>query len=370
MARQKGSASFSGTLEILAGGPVDARTIVPTKADLTVSENFPYKYVGMVVSVQSECIAYMLTDLDTTDITHWKAIGSDTGQTIQVDTLPTATSELEGTIYQYVGATTAALTNGFFYKCVESTETAGTYLWTAIPTTDAIPSSKKGAANGVAELDANGLVPASQLPSYVDDVIEGYYDSTLGKFYEESTHTTEIDGEAGKIYIDLTDAPSVSTYRWSGSAFYKIVDEDLKIQFTTMPTAGDYVGKVIQYIGTTTASYTSGYFYESVEDLENPGTYIWQAVNVQDSGSEAVVLTGTMTAANWSNNEQSVTVTGLATTDNGTIGLLDTATSAQIEAAASAEIRVSGISANTVTFTCGTTPEIDIPFGILLYKNV
>ena len=36
-----------------------------------------------------------------------------------------------------------------------------------------IPTSEKGKANGVATLDASGLVPSSQLPSYVDDVIEG-----------------------------------------------------------------------------------------------------------------------------------------------------------------------------------------------------
>ena len=82
-----------------------------------------------------------------------------------------------------------------------------------------LDSSLKGTANGVAELDATGRVPSSQLPSYVDDVIEGYlYD---GKFYEEDTHTTEIVGESGKIYIDLaTD----KTYRWSGTVFVVISD--------------------------------------------------------------------------------------------------------------------------------------------------
>jgi len=75
----------------------------------------------------------------------------------------------------------------------------------------------KGAANGVAELDANGKVPASQLPSFVDDVIEGYlYNS---KFYKEAAHTTEITGETGKIYVDLS---TELTYRWSGSVFAEI----------------------------------------------------------------------------------------------------------------------------------------------------
>ena len=82
---------------------------------------------------------------------------------------------------------------------------------------DKLDASLKGAANGLAELDANGKVPSSQLPAYVDDVIEGYYYN--GKFYKEAAHTTEITGETGKIYVDL---PSNKTYRWGGSAYAEI----------------------------------------------------------------------------------------------------------------------------------------------------
>lgn len=81
----------------------------------------------------------------------------------------------------------------------------------------AIPTSAKGANSGVAELDATGKVPASQLPSYVDDVIEGYYYNS--KFYEDSAHTTEITGTTGKIYVDLS---TNKTYRWSGSGYTEI----------------------------------------------------------------------------------------------------------------------------------------------------
>ena len=75
----------------------------------------------------------------------------------------------------------------------------------------------KGKPNGLAELDSNGKVPSSQLPSYVDDVIEGYYYNS--KFYKESSHTTEIDGESGKIYTDLGNN---KTYRWSGTTYTEI----------------------------------------------------------------------------------------------------------------------------------------------------
>ncbi|MDO4268694.1 MAG: hypothetical protein Q4C73_09475 [Eubacteriales bacterium] len=80
-----------------------------------------------------------------------------------------------------------------------------------------LDANQKGAANGVAELDAAGKVPAAQLPSYVDDVVEGYVAD--GKLYGEEAHATEITCESGKIYVDLA---TNKTYRWSGSALAEI----------------------------------------------------------------------------------------------------------------------------------------------------
>lgn len=73
---------------------------------------------------------------------------------------------------------------------------------------NAIPSSTKGVANGVASLDANGKVPSSQLPSYVDDVLE-----------YSSKSSFPSSGESGKIYVDTT---TNKTYRWGGSAYVEI----------------------------------------------------------------------------------------------------------------------------------------------------
>lgn len=92
--------------------------------------------------------------------------------------------------------------------------------------------TKKGTWENFATLDSNGKVPSSQLPSYVDDIIEGYLYS--GSFYEEDSHTTVITPESGKIYIDLS---SNKTYRWSGTVYVEI-SESLAIG-TTQGTAAD-----------------------------------------------------------------------------------------------------------------------------------
>lgn len=69
-------------------------------------------------------------------------------------------------------------------------------------------STLKGAVNGVAELDESGKVPSSQLPSYVDDVLEF-----------DSQSAFPGTGESGKIYVAKD---TNKTYRWSGSAYVEI----------------------------------------------------------------------------------------------------------------------------------------------------
>ena len=71
-----------------------------------------------------------------------------------------------------------------------------------------IAATEKAANNGVATLDATGKVPSSQLPSFVDDVIEAANFAAL-----------PAEGEGGKIYVTLDDN---KTYRWGGSAYAEI----------------------------------------------------------------------------------------------------------------------------------------------------
>lgn len=93
----------------------------------------------------------------------------------------------------------------------------------------AIPSSQKGVANGVASLDENGKVPAAQLPSYVDDVLEGYVADDLSAFYKDSGKTSAYTPETGKIYVNLNNN---KTYRYSGSK-YAVISETLALGETS-----------------------------------------------------------------------------------------------------------------------------------------
>jgi hypothetical protein len=72
----------------------------------------------------------------------------------------------------------------------------------------AIPLTQKGSASGVAELDAEGIILSSQLPSYVDDVLEF---ATLANF--------PTTGESGKIYVAIN---TNLTYRWTGTTYVEI----------------------------------------------------------------------------------------------------------------------------------------------------
>lgn len=64
----------------------------------------------------------------------------------------------------------------------------------------------------------NGVVPASQLPSYIDDVLNGTYVSETVFNNEDGAPYTP---ESGKIYIDVV---TNKTHRWSGSAYVVISD--------------------------------------------------------------------------------------------------------------------------------------------------
>ena len=96
----------------------------------------------------------------------------------------------------------------------------------------------KGQANGLAPLGEDKKINSVYLPSYVDDVVEGYYHG--GFFYADETHTELLTGERGKIYVDLlTDI----SYRYTGSAYVAITSSDMvEIDNNTVQEIWDAAG--------------------------------------------------------------------------------------------------------------------------------
>ena len=178
----------------------------------------------------------------------------------------------------------------------------------------AIATSAKGAANGVAELDSSGKVPSSQLPSYVDDVLE--YSSKSG---------FPATGETGKIYVDTG---TNLTYRWSGSAYVEI-SPSLALG-TTSSTAfrGDYGNSAYAHAVTNKGSAFSSGLYKITTNSEG---HVTAATAVAKADITALGIPGSDTNTTYSagtglslsgtkfNHSNSVTA-GTAGTSSNTSG--------------------------------------------------
>lgn len=139
---------------------------------------------------------------------------------------------------------------------------------------------------GFATLDETGHVPASQLPSYVDDVVEF---ASLSAF--------PVTGETGKIYVALDTS---KTYRWSGSTYIDIY-----------PSTADMAAKEDKINKSTdgTLSANSDVLYPSQKAVK---TYVDNNLPDATTTSKGVI----QLAGDLSGTAASPTVPGLALKEN------------------------------------------------------
>lgn len=119
--------------------------------------------------------------------------------------------------------------------------------------------------DGKADL-VDGKVPVSQLPSYVDDVIEGASLSAL-----------PASGESGKIYVTLD---TNKTYRWSGSAYVEISASIVIGTTSTTAAAGNHTHTAAE-VGAIAkpAEGTNG----QVLTTDGAGNYTWKSFSAGDT---------------------------------------------------------------------------------------
>lgn len=132
------------------------------------------------------------------------------------------------------------------------------------------------------EAGTHGLVPAPAVADkgkflqsdgdWAKPVKEGYLNPSNGKFYEESTYTTEIEAISGLMYIDLNDN---KIYRYDTTAAQYVTiggGGNFLEETTSLPTATlELANKIYLYVGPDTVSLKHGGIYECQADnlLEN-----------------------------------------------------------------------------------------------------
>lgn len=297
--REPGFSELAINFEPKSQAPLDARTMVPTKADLINPDTYADKnyFKGMPVfvledeSAGGEVTLYVLKDpaqITSAGYKGWKRIDVGDAQSVisVVNNLTTggtnkALSAEQGKILKgYIDTLKNNKVNGKKISLnpvlsgadialtgyVKSVLEAGELAIAATDTVNAaigklekraddassnlttelekkVDKDSIGQADGVASLDSNGKVPSTQLPSYVDDVIDfqrtytnkasiptsglttgALYYAIAEKLMFKATSGTALDAgtkpESGKIYIAIAEgsADYLKQYRWGGDA--------------------------------------------------------------------------------------------------------------------------------------------------------
>lgn len=152
--------------------------------------------------------------------------------------------------------------------------------------------------------------------------VAGYFPASLGlQVGDRITVIPQTKTDADELYIvsDITNRVVTVTYidtdgtvdsvnSKTGHVVLDANDVGAIAQYNTIPTASaDELGNIYQFIGTTDANYTNGYFYKCVSDGADPATYSWAQVSVQpapsglpdQTGQSGKFLTTDGTDASW-----------------------------------------------------------------------
>ena len=272
--------------------------------------------------------------------------------------------------------------------------------------TDYIPTSQKGAASGVAELDSTGRVPSSQLPSYVDDVLEY---ATVSSFPQT--------GEDGKIYVA---EDTNRQYRWSGTQYVEISPslalgetsstayrgDRGAIAYTHSQTTGNPHNTTAAEVGAVPTSRTvnghalSDNISLTADDVGARSTNwtptaadvgavptnrtvngkalsanitlnasdVGAATEADVDGAKPMLRTATLTTSGWSSNSQTVTVNGVVANSSAQLIYVSPANKDSATAWGGAGVFCSAQGANSLTFVCDSVPSANISVNISIQE--
>lgn len=253
-----------------------------------------------------------------------------------------------------------------------------------------------GVSNGVATLDENAKVPASQLPSFVDDVLEGEAievitdpdtGSKTAKSFILEGETEPCTPESSKIYIDLE---SGITFRWAGSIFASVGSAitlgytsstafpgsegaDLKTRVDSLETYHNNIPASDIKYDHTSSGLVGANVQAAIDEIAQEATPTHAGLmssldkRTVDSFKKAIEINTTLYANSWVNKTQFVPTIDLSGFENCSINITEDSTPDQQFAAMIAEIAIIDYDEerNGFTFTCnGIVPSQDIPITI------
>lgn len=280
---------------------------------------------------------------------------------IQVSTLPTASADELGNIYQYVGATDANYTNGYFYKCEGAGEPV-VYSWAQV-----------------------NVQPGSSLPSQSGN--DGKFLTTNGTnaSWGNRTHELIISGrddvsEGGVLSIKFNNRNYTSGIRFYGT------DNTIKSYMRYDASAGSsaYHGVAInannyqyyRFCPTHFGTNSDNYFSLGAATLRWANVYTYKLnngadINVPTTGGTLALTSDLpstpatmpeLTVADWSSNTQTVNVTGVTASN---IVIVSPAPASAADYAA-AGIVCTAQGTDSLTFTCTTVPSNAITVNVII----
>lgn len=313
---------INAPFELGAAVPVDARLTLSKAEMLIVNDNvWPSKYLT-VCSDDGAIYLYDKTNEMDVETGKFRILSTDLSACLEkVSTMPAAS--LTADPVMYVGATTSSYVKNHLYEVAQKSVQA--YANTAH--TDIYTASDTYAVDGIAYYEVDTDVYAESKLAYNDDESKWYvvgkedelfvqgdvgseatinvldwFDiynlaelreeiekrlekvsvmpnasaTTVGEFVMYTGATTS-DYITGHVYKGVTDGGDPASYSWAD------ISPD-NFQFTTMPTASELQGKVVQYVGETTSVapiYVKGHFYQSVSDGQDPATWSWSELDTE-----------------------------------------------------------------------------------------
>lgn len=274
---------------------------------------------GQVESVNAKTGEVVLTAIDVSAVPEYSA-------------MPVASADTANQIVLYSGATNGTYTHGYFYA-------------NKVSVTESSATASQTTGNSLSDVAVNKLTFETQITEtgnykFIFDGTNWTYDDepvNVADYGITFTGTPVADDVitvvyGARVYLyyweQINVQPSVDPLpSQTGKSGYVLGTDGFVagwvkpeiVQVSALPAASeDEVDNIYQFVGTTDANYTNGYFYKCVSDGQNPATYSWTQTDVQpsvdplpsQSGNNGKFLTTNGTSASWATVDALPTQTG------------------------------------------------------------